>query len=141
MKDGSEKPITFASRMLTNTEINYSQIEKEALGLVFGVIFHLYLYGRTALEPLKNLGPETGVPTLAADRIPQWSFILAAYTYETQYKKSEQHGNADALFRLPLSNCRGPTTNPVNRMSFIDDLPVTAKDVALETERFCIENG
>ncbi|XP_056150236.1 uncharacterized protein K02A2.6-like, partial [Lampris incognitus] len=50
MKDGSERPIAFASRMLTKTEQNYSQLEKAALGLVFGVMkFHDYLYGRKFL--------------------------------------------------------------------------------------------
>ena len=103
MKDGSERPIAFASRMLTKTEQNYCQLEKEGLGLVFGVMkFHDYFYGRKFLlltdhKPLlKILGPKTGVPTLATARLQRWALILAAYTYEIQCKKSEQHSNADA---------------------------------------------
>ena len=35
--DGSERPVAFASRTLKTSERNYSQVEKEALALVFGI--------------------------------------------------------------------------------------------------------
>ena len=47
MPDGTERPVAYASRTLTASERNYSQVEKEALSLVFGIKrFHQYLYGR-----------------------------------------------------------------------------------------------
>lgn len=40
------KPIAYASRSMTETECRYAQIEKECLGLIFGLQkFHCYIYG------------------------------------------------------------------------------------------------
>ena len=76
LPDGSEHPVAFASRTLTSSEKNYSQVEKEALSLIFGVRhFHAYLYGRsftivTDHKPLTSiLGPKKGIPSLAAARL------------------------------------------------------------------------
>ena len=76
MEDGSEHPISFASRTLTKAEGNYSNLEREALPVIFGVEkFHQYLYGRQlALEmDHKLLGSlfnkKKAMPTMAAARI------------------------------------------------------------------------
>ena len=46
-RDDVEKVISYASRALTDTEMRYSQTEKEALAIAWRVErFHLYVYGR-----------------------------------------------------------------------------------------------
>ena len=66
--DGTEKPITFTSRTLSNCEKRYAQLEKEAVSLIFRVQkFHSYLYGRAFIlytdhKPLTTiLNPRKGI--------------------------------------------------------------------------------
>ncbi|CAG7718386.1 unnamed protein product, partial [Allacma fusca] len=59
--NGNERPIAFASRSLTPTECRYSQIDKESLGIYWGVKkFFNYVYGRkfelqTDCQPLQSI--------------------------------------------------------------------------------------
>ena len=110
MADGSEKPIGFASRSLSHAETRYSQLDKEALAIVFGVKkFHQYLYGRhfticTDHKPLLGLFNESrSVPHMASGRVQRWALILAAYEYTIVYKPGQANANADAFSRLPLA--------------------------------------
>ena len=81
-------PIAFALRHLSSAEMRYSQIEKEALSIIFGMRnFHHFLFGIrftlvTDHKPLpKVLGPAEGVPKYAANRLTRWALTLAEYDY------------------------------------------------------------
>ena len=136
MDDGSEHPIAYASRTLSNAERNYSNLEREALSLVFGVKkFHQYIYGRhfnflTDHKPLGTLFNEKkATPTMAEARIQRWALTLAAYNYSIEYKPGPEHANADALSRLPLPV--SPPTTPllaetVFAMEFLNSTPVVS---------------
>ena len=109
MDDGSERPISFASRTLSTAERNYAQLDKEALAIIFGVKrFHQYLYGRkfniqSDHKPLQYLLGETrGIPAMASAQVQRWVLTLSAYEYAFTYKPGTRMANADALSRLPL---------------------------------------
>lgn len=109
MPDKTERPIAFASRTLSQSERNYSQIEKESLACIFGVKrFHAYIFGHhftlvTDHKPLITLFNESkAIPTQVSPRIVRWALTLATYEYTIRFKTTQQHSNADALSRLPL---------------------------------------
>jgi len=119
--DGSEHPTAYASRMLTASEKNYAQLEKEALALLFGVHkFHQYLYGRRFTliidhKPLLSiLGPKKGVPSLTAAYLQHLALILTAYNYQIEFKTTSAQANADGLSCLPL-----PSPSLISDSSYI----------------------
>ena len=86
MEDGSERPIAYATRSLSVAEHKYSQLDKEALAIVYGVKrFHQYVYGWTFTilsdhKPLIYIFDETkSVPLMASARVQKWALILGAY--------------------------------------------------------------
>ena len=106
--DGCERPIANASKTLTDTQRNYSQVQKEALAIIYALHkFHQFLYGRrfilvTDHKPLTSLfGPNKATPKLAANRLARWALMLNQYNYKIEYRDTHDHGNADALSRLP----------------------------------------
>ncbi|XP_048244738.1 uncharacterized protein K02A2.6-like [Haliotis rufescens] len=107
--DGVEKPIAFASRSLSQAEKNYSQLDREALAIIFGTKkFHQYIYGRSfALlsdhKPLESIfSRDKGISQMASSRIQRWTLTLSAYNYTIEYRKGTSLANADCMSRLPL---------------------------------------
>ena len=144
--DGTERPIAYASGLLSKSERKYSVIEKEALAIIFGVRkFQQFLYGRrftlmTDHLPLTLLfGPKKEIPAVAASRIQRWAMQLSAYQYDIKYHKSKQNANADALSRL---SCKGTNVGllldkefeDVNRIQ-VARVPINAEQLRKDTAR------
>ena len=149
LPNGVEKLVAFASRSLSSSEQNYSQIDKEALGLIYGVRkFHTYLCGRkftlvTDHKPLTSiLGPKKGVSAVAAARLQRWALLLSAYTYELEFRATALHSNADALSRLPLPGKprEAVSETKLYYLQQLDCLPVTSQEIQKATERGPILN-
>ena len=96
-----------ASRSLTPAEFNYSQIEKEALAIIFAFKkFHKMLYKHyfiliTDHKPLLNiLVPKKGISMDTTNCLQRWATTLLDDNFTIKYKKCDIIGHADALSRL-----------------------------------------
>ena len=111
IENGEERPIAFESATLNQSQRNYSQLDKEALAIIFGVKkFHKYLWGRkfTIFSdhlPLKTIfGEQKKIPVMASSRLIRWATTLSAYNYSLVHKKGTLIPHADVLSRLPSSD-------------------------------------
>lgn len=140
----TERPIAFASRILTESEKNYSQLDKEALAIKWGVEkFFYYLYGRhftliTDHQPLVHIfSKKKKLPVLSATRRLHYAVFLQMFDFDIKYRKSEDHGNADFLSRFP-QNIReaaelfNTSADRINRL-IIQESPITERKLASET--------
>ena len=107
MPDGTKKPRAYASRALLPAEKHYSQIKKEALGIIFAVTkFHRYLHGRfftlqTDHKPLITIfESKKGQPIYTANRLLRWGTIILNYNFKIEYLLSKRISRADGLSRL-----------------------------------------
>lgn len=142
--DGSEKPIHFASQTLSSTQRKWSQIDKEAYAIIFGVKrFHQYLYGRSFLlytdhKPLVQIfSPDKGLPHMSAMRMQHYAIFLQGFRYTIKYKRSEDNANADALSRLPASNeeLSAWEESDIFELHQISTMPVSVERIAEETKK------
>ena len=113
--DGSKKAIAHSSKYLTPTERKYSQIEKEALAIIFAVKkFHKMLYGRhfTLITDHKLLisifGSKKGIAVYTTNCLQRWATMLLDYNFSIKYQPGSKIGQADALSRLISSNQKAP---------------------------------
>ena len=133
------------SRTLNTAEQNYSQIDKEALGIVWSLKkFHTYLYGQrfsliTDHQPLTAIfSPVKNLPSMTAARLQRYALLLAGYQYDMVNRKTSDHGNANGLSRLPINSpateadANGDAVKTFHVSQF-DPLPVTAEQVCRET--------
>ena len=107
LPDGLRKAVAHASRSLLPAEKQYSQIEKDTLGIIFPVTnFHRYLHGRrfilqTDHKPLITIfGSKKGLPVYTANGLSRWGTILLNYNFKIVFLTSKNICHADSLSRL-----------------------------------------
>lgn len=122
-RNGTERPIGYASRTLSKAEKNYSILDIEATAIIFGVKkFYQYLYGREFIlavdnQPLVRIfGNDKEIPKIAASRLQRYAVTLASFNYKIEYVKSKNNCS-DFLSRCPVGNvstCDSVETGYVN---------------------------
>lgn len=135
--DGTERPLQFASQTLNKVQQRYSQIDKEAYAVIFGVKkFYQYLYGKKFILVTDNkaiaqiFSPTKGLPTLSATRMQHYAIYLEHFDYEVQFRRSKENLNADALSRLPTTDeCKFVEEVDMIENEIIETMPVTAAEL------------
>ena len=140
--------IAYASRSLTEVESHYSQIEREALRIVYGIEhFHLYLYGNafkviTDHKPLETIFANPKCRSSA--RLERWCLRLQDYNFTVKYQPGNSNPS-DFLSRHPLPTTFSPdgqkeeyinhiAQNAVPSAMNLEDLrQYTAEDATLQT--------
>lgn len=104
--DGFHRIISYASKSLTSAERRYSQIQREALAVVWGVEhYYYYLFGKSFIlrvdsKPLKFIfeGREN-VTKRACTRAESWALRLQPYRFSIEHIPGKEN-IADSLSRL-----------------------------------------
>lgn len=153
--NGQERPIAYASRMMTTTEQKYPQIDKEALAIVWAQKFFHYLYARhwtliTDHKPLTQiLHSEKSLLVLCISRMANYADYLAHFDFDVIFKPTKENTNADYFSRASLlstiNTVQSTSSQKEERterdgfdcftMNQIEQLPVDAKRIAQETRK------
>ena len=114
------RPVTYCPRAITDTESRYSQLEKEAKGVEWGIANQIHLYGMEDTfevdsdhKPLVAL--LSGYRTTAQVRIERIRVHLEGFNYHLNYIVTRKEGGSEEQSsRLPFTASRttGYTKEP-----------------------------
>ena len=102
------RPVSYASKTLTQTEVGYAQIEKEMLAILFGCKrFHQYIYGKHVIvesdhKPLSSIAKKSLCS--APPRLQRILLQLQRYDLEIRFVSGVNIPVADTLSRKFLSD-------------------------------------
>ena len=115
-EDGRERPIAYASRLISRTEKNYGSTKSEFLGVVRAFRhFRCYLLGKRflvrtdhkALKCWQKFKDHSAI-------IARWMEFLSQFEFDVQYRQGRAHANADGLSRQ--GSAPAPDTDELDDM-------------------------
>lgn len=137
MEDGTERPFVCASRTLSKSELNYSQIEKEALALIYGIKNLTSTYTGKGLpwsqiiNPWKSLAPKPVYLQWQREySVGRYCYRATAITSNSGNLRSMQTPTPYQGFFQQI----GKKKLDVYRVHFVEKLPLTAQAVSQATK-------
>lgn len=142
------RPVAYAARTLTPTEMRWAQIEKELLAVVFGCTrFHQYIYGHYEVtvesdhKPLEAIFKKQLSETPA--RLQRLMLRLQSYCVKLHYKRGKLLFIADTLSRAAVEpaaqserDLNDDVTVHVNMLlQNVEATPQMLEKIKLETEK------
>ena len=101
------QPVMFVSRILTAAEQRYSNVEREALAVIWSILrLKQLLLGRhfnlvTDHKPLTKIYGGS-LPKVVSNRLIRWAMLLQRFDFTIQHQPGTSISHADALTRLQL---------------------------------------
>ena len=150
------QPVAYASRALSKTEVQYAQIEKELLAIVFACEhFDFYLYGRNGITIETDHKPLEAIVQKplhsAPQRLQRMLLRLQRYDLKILYKKGKEMVLADTLSRAhsdqvdisyaDLESVDHREFLPVSRERWIQIYTESKNDAVLSQLRHFVSNG
>ena len=135
-------PIAYASASLKDAQKNYAQVDREGLGVYWGINhFRQYLLCsdfelHTDCSALvKIFGPKNDMNGCAAGRLSRWAAALMEYSFTIKHIKGSKNCTADSLSRLPVvDQISGTAPFPVVHDASTLGLPSNIKSVINKVE-------
>ena len=149
-KNNKISTLSFASRKLSETEQRYSQIDREALSIIFAVNkFEKFILGRkfvlrTDHRPLIHIfNPSSSVNKTANARLVRWSLLMSSFNYDIEFIAGTKNNQADFLSRLPITDDSVTFSTPVefvNLINSVEDINLDMSNLKLATEKDTVLN-
>jgi len=131
------RPVLYISRKLNQAELHYSQTQKEALAVYWGVKrLHKYLFGKkfkivTDHKALTYIfHPDKAIAGHTTSMLTRWACFLSQYHYEIIHKSGVKIPTADFLSRYSYQQAA------VEKVFAIMPFPIDRNDIIRETRSF-----
>ena len=136
--DDDWRPVSYASRSLTETEQRYFIIEKEILAISFACSrFRDYIVGLPRFEIVTDHSPLVSLLSIKkidelSPRLQRMRLQIAGLPYVVRYQKGSSNISADCLSRAPVEGTEGADEDMKKvEIFFIQNLSVSDQKLSL----------